>query len=245
MFGLLAPRRADPLAVSVFEPWRLLRGCLSSGQIAELEFDHLKLGSRDVVGPVAALPGSLRRAGSTLLMGPRIRDTLGNVLAVRAPSFQVRRFLQEALLHTQVHQLCKRRPFFQEAAHGVDDTLTLSLLKSGKLTEDVAASLRLLMAGGTVTQAIASKWSPGGTLCPHCGLAPENLAHRLWSCPRWDHVRRRSLGPVPPALLLRWISPLTSLTAGSCPQVADGGAARCRADVLMAASDGSRKPRLG
>ena len=170
------------------------------------------LGSRDVVGPAAALRGSLRRAGCTLLMGPRIRDTLGNVIAVRAPAFHVRWFLHEALWHTQLNQLCKRRPFFQEAAHGVDDALTLRLLKSGKLTEDVAASLRLLMAGGTVTQAIASKWSPGGTLCPHCRLASEDLAHRLWSCPRWDHLRRRCLGPVPPALLLRWISPLTSMT---------------------------------
>ena len=102
VFGLLAPRRADPLAVSVFEPRRLLRGCLSTGQVTGMEFDHLMLGSRDVVGPVAALRGSLRRAGCTLLMGPRLRDPLGNVLAVRAPSYHVRWFLYEALADTSV-----------------------------------------------------------------------------------------------------------------------------------------------
>ena len=77
------------------EPWRLLRGCLSTGQVTDMEFDHLMLGSRDVVGPVAALRGSLRRAGCMLLMGPRLRDPLGNVLAVRAPSYHVRWFLYE------------------------------------------------------------------------------------------------------------------------------------------------------
>ena len=103
-------------------------------------------------------------------------------------------------------------PFFLSAAHGIDLALSLKLLKSGKLAEDVAASLRLLMAGGTVTQVVASKWAPGGTLFPHCGLGEESLAHRLWHCPRWDHVRRRCLGPVPPSLLLQWVSPLTSLS---------------------------------
>ena len=149
------------MAVKVFEPWRLLRGCLLTGQVSDMEFDHLMLGSRDVVGPVAALRGSLRRAGWTLLMGPRLRDPLGNVLAVRAPAHHVRWFLYEALWLTQLNQLCKRRPFFQDAAPGIDIALTLRLLKSGKLKEDAAASVRLLMAGGTVTQVVASKWSPG------------------------------------------------------------------------------------
>ena len=233
VFGLLAPSRTDPLAVSVVEPWRFLRGCLAGGQISDLEFDHLMLGSRDVVGPVAALRGSLRRAGCTLLMGPRIQDSFGQIMAVRAPAFHVRGFLHDALWHAQLKLLCKRRPLFKEAEHGVDAVLTLGLLKSGKLQGDVAASLRLLMAGGTVTQAIASKWLPGGSLCPHCGLDSETLAHRLWSCPRWDHVRRKCLGPVPPGLLLQWISPLTSLT-GLVPADRLLLAAQCAAEQTSA-----------
>ena len=212
VFGLLAPRRADPLAVSIFEPWRLVRGCLASGLISDQEFYHLLLGSRDVVGPVAALRGSLRRSGCTLLMGPRLLDPAGKIIPVSAPARQVHDFLQEALWLTQLKTLCKRRPFFQEARGGLDVDLTLRLIRSGKLCEDVAASLRLLMAGGSITQAVASKWSPGGPLCPHCGLDAENLAHRLWLCPCWDSVRRRCLGPVSPALLRCWVSPLTSLS---------------------------------
>ena len=50
------------------------------------------------------------------------------------------------------------------------------------------AALRVLMTGGAVTQSIASKWVPGGKICPHCKLADETLYHRLWQCPRWQAV---------------------------------------------------------
>ena len=93
-------------------------------------------------------------------MGPRLRDPLGNVLAVRAPSYHVRWFLYEALWLAQLFQLCRRRHLFQEAAPGVDVALTLRLLKSGMVADDGAASKRLVLAGGTVTQSVASKW-PG------------------------------------------------------------------------------------
>ena len=49
------------------------------------------------------------------------------------------------------------------------------------------------MTGGTVTQSVASKWVPGGKLCPHCKLADETLFHRLWHCPRWQMVRNNEL----------------------------------------------------
>ena len=78
---------------------------------------------------------------------------------------------------------------------------------TGPLAPDAAGALRTVMAGGVITESVASHWSGRPRLCPHCGREDEDLEHRLWRCPRWDRQRSAATaGLVSPQALRRRIS---------------------------------------
>ena len=60
--------------------------------------------------------------------------------------------------------------------------------------ESRKAALRVVQTGGTITQSVASRWVPGGSLCPFCRLGKEDPYHRFWTCPRWYKTRVATLG---------------------------------------------------
>lgn len=47
---------------------------------------------------------------------------------------------------------------------------------------DRVAAVRAALAGSTVTQKVASKWT-GDVVCPRCRDAPETRWQRFWECP--------------------------------------------------------------
>eukprot|EP00974_Lingulodinium_polyedra_P010024 963351-Lingulodinium_polyedra.AAC.1 len=89
--------------------------------------------------------------------------------------------LQEAWRAKECRALAARRQCFEHVGAGVDEYATKKLLKSGKLQADAAGALRTVLAGGTVVEEVAAKWT-GHAVCPHCQAAPESLARRLWDC---------------------------------------------------------------
>ena len=52
----------------------------------------------------------------------------------------------------------------------------------------------MVQTGGTIIQSVASRWVPGGSLCPFCRLGKEDPYHRFWTCPRWYKIRIATLG---------------------------------------------------
>ena len=80
------------------------------------------------------------------------------------PSRPLQDFLLQALRAHHLRRLSKRRPLFQAISEGIDRTTTLPYLWSPHRPEVKKAALRVLMTGGAVTQAIASKWVPGGKI---------------------------------------------------------------------------------
>ena len=232
LFTLLAPWRADPMAVSVVTPWTFLRQALLNHVITEDDADELILRSTDRVGPVAAARDALRRAG--LQYGPGVNLVCGRVSLrlVDAPA----KLLQMAVLTQyraqQLIQVCDRRPFFRPLRDGVDHQLSMAPYRAQRprrgphpgpgavdlkpLTEAQAACLRLLNTGGAFTQSTVARWKPGGDLCPHCRLARESLKHRLLWCPRWDLLRLRHLkGQTVPSLLA--VVPEITMLTGLVP----------------------------
>jgi hypothetical protein len=41
---------------------------------------------------------------------------------------------------------------------------------------------------------VATRWVPGGSLCPFCRFGKEDPYHRFWICPKWHQLRASSLG---------------------------------------------------
>eukprot|EP00974_Lingulodinium_polyedra_P015015 1452754-Lingulodinium_polyedra.AAC.1 len=104
--------------------------------------------------------------------------------------------LQEAWKAKEWRALAARRQCFEHIGAGVDGYAAKKLLKSGKLQADAAGALRTVLAGGTVVEEVAAKWT-GQAVCPHCGAAPESLAHRLWERVAWDGARAAAVAPRP------------------------------------------------
>ena len=178
VFALHLPWRCDPLAHMAVQPWLQLAGALAAGTVQAHTVDLLWEASRDTVGPVAALRAAAAATGAAYLPGGRLQ--LGS--ATWELALTPRRPLAAALAmaHTQarLRALAERRRFFAPLADGVDVELTCALLRRSALKPDQAAALRVLQAGGSIRQQIASKWR-GSANCPHCGLAEETLEHWL------------------------------------------------------------------
>ena len=93
---------------------------------------------------------------------------------------------------SQWQAVARRRPLFAHLADGTDEWATRRLLRSGRLAPDAAAALRVVMAGGVVTERAARRWSGRPSLCPHCLLEDESQEHRRWRRPAWGRSARRS-----------------------------------------------------
>lgn len=84
-----------------------------------------------------------------------------------------------------------------------------------------------------------ARWAAAGPTCPHCGLAPETLPHRMWLCPRWDPLRAAAGVPeqgLPPGVVetgALWLDPdLRAAEAATFTAAAAGKlrVARCWTD---------------
>ena len=73
------------------------------------------------------------------------------------------------------------------------------------------AALRVVQAGGIVTQSVACKWKRERA-CPFCGAPTETPAHRFYACPRWDADRQRLGAGFDRQSLARFLSPFTLVT---------------------------------
>eukprot|EP00974_Lingulodinium_polyedra_P028526 2749166-Lingulodinium_polyedra.AAC.1 len=67
--------------------------------------------------------------------------------------------------------------------HGIDRHACGRILGRGCPQPDAAGALRAVMAGATICESTARRWNGGRTLCPHCGLAEEDVERRFWRCP--------------------------------------------------------------
>ena len=194
LYGILAPFRADPLAGSVVRPWLFLTDAIDRGVLQLGEVQWLWTAGKGSTGPLACAKVALRRAGVSADAGlTQLQSSIGGYPLWRGPSRTLRDYLLSSLRAHQFMRLSRRRPLFKAIGQGVDRTATLGYLRDNHRPEVKKAALRVLMTGGTVTQSVASKWVPGGKLCPHCKLADETLFHRLWHCPRWQGTRLAEL----------------------------------------------------
>ena len=235
VFGLLSPSwRLDPAAVVVLAPLVQFVKALRAGRLPLTDWrvtaDALiqRRGRRN--GPVAAAMRGL----ATLGLGANAECWTGVVSAPHgwrpaehtvAESLHV---LLQAWHSSQWRALAGRRPAFAHLAGGVDEWATKRLLNTGRLAPDAAAALRVVLAGGVVTERVATKWSGRPPLCPHCRLADEDAAHRHWLCPAWEAARAEATGAPGAAARLR-------------SQVADGvaltGVVPARADLTALAQE--------
>ena len=118
----------------------------------------------------------------------------------------------------------------------MDRWATRRLLERGVLSAEAAGALRVVLAGGVVTETVAAKWGRPAR-CPHCGADQEDLEHWMWQCPRWEPQRRAALlavdGAAPDVEALRRRLPTGVARTGTLPQdvhlAALAAAARCAA----------------
>ena len=153
LYGLLAPFRADPLAVSVVRPWVYLADAIQRAVLPLGEVQWLWTASRGNTGPLGCAKVALPRAGVTADAGlTRLRSNVGDFTLWAGPTRPLQDFLLLALRSHQLRRLSKLRPLVQAISEGIDRTATLAYLWSPQV----------LMTGGAVTQAVAAKWVPGG-----------------------------------------------------------------------------------
>lgn len=212
VLSILAPWRTDPLAVATVQPIRQLQKLVRSDMLCINRVDQL-VAQGDTVGPVAALRDALRRGhieyheGGSLQVGDRrfsLQDT---------PPKQLTLEIVEHHRGVQMAALAKRRPPFSGMGAGADLHRTLRPYRVGRRKPAREACLRLLQAGGAITQQLAAdKFGGGSPLCPYCGLEPEDLAHRCHRCPRWHHIRQAELGELTLTEVLGRIPDVTALT---------------------------------
>ena len=133
-----------------------------------------------------------------------------------ASAHEVRRITLDAFHSLELAALAARRKPFEPCADGIDEYATLRMVRSKDWTELKKATLRTVMVGGAVPQAVAAKWSPDGPKCPHCPMGNEDSFHRFWVCPRWGKARLRALGDVS-VPWLRHRLPAIALSHGLLP----------------------------
>ena len=153
--------RADPLVVSVVQPWLALRNALLHGVVQvddfpfSWEFEHR-------AGPLRSCADSARRSGVDFDAAACRFSAFGIECALlTSPAHQVRDFLLAALATTRLRRLAARRPTFGSIVGGIDRVATLSF-DNGAAPESRKAALRVVQTGGAITQSIAARWVHGG-----------------------------------------------------------------------------------
>lgn len=241
VFGVLSPSwRLDPEAVVVLAPLWQVALALRRGRFPEALWRETagawRAGSGRGAGPVAAALASLQRLG----LGGDAECWTGVPEAPQGwrPSERAlpdtRRVLLAAWGRAEAARLAQRRAAFEHLEVGVDRWASRRLLESGALDAEAAGALRVVLAGGVVTETVAAKWGRPAR-CPHCGAAQEDLEHRLWRCPRWEPQRLAALracdGAAPDVEALRRRLPPGVARTGLLPQEARlaalAAAARC------------------
>jgi hypothetical protein len=193
VFELFVPRRADPTAVSVLAPWLALRAALLAGTLpcenlqSIWDFPHS-------AGPVRACKDALRRSGTTFSAAALTLSSQGNTFSlVASPASAIKDCLMRGLCAHRLNKLANRRPVFAFLRGGFDRVST-DAFGTTSAPESRKAALRVVQTGGTITQSVATRWVPGGSLCPFCRFGKEDPYHRFWVCPRWHTLRAASLG---------------------------------------------------
>ena len=139
---------------------------------------------------------------------------------------------------SQWKALARRRPAFSHLQAGADEWATTRLLRSGNLAGDSAAALRVVLAGGVITEKVARRWSGRPPRCPHCELEDEDAEHRHWRCPAWASARAEATGTREAAQLRRSVSNGVALT-GILPARAD-----LQGLALQAAAEDPQLPQV-
>lgn len=189
-----APWRADPGAVAIVQPLVQLVKALRAEIVTTRQLDEL-LEAGDTVGPIAAVAGAIRRGKLQYLGHGRLQ--IGQEVVPLAETPRAQLTLQLVAQHRliQVQEAARRRASHRGFHDGVDVEVTLKHQRCGSLKPATMACLRLLQAGGAMTQDIAAVRLGRGTAeCPHCGQGEETLEHRLHNCHRWDKVRTDAIG---------------------------------------------------
>eukprot|EP00435_Cladocopium_sp_Y103_P058661 s1324_g20.t1 len=135
----------------------------------------------------------------------RLRDVYGSFCPHSVHFAELLLRVNLAWVHFVAAQVAHRTEF-DGLAHA-DVAATQQALR--KLSLSDRALLRLVLAGGFVTEDTKAKWSEQTDQCKHCG-ARDSLRHRYWECPAYE-VARNELAPdvlpvldsLPSALALR------------------------------------------
>ena len=205
VFGVLSPTwRLDPKATAVLAPVVQAVRAMRSGRLDltlwRTTAAAVSAGAGRPVGPVSAAVASLQSLG----LGSDIETWAGAPSAPHGwrPAEHPRRASVDVLLAAWARAECRkvasRRGDYAHIANGCDRWATRRLLGSASLSAESAGALRSVLCGSVVSEAVASKWNGRTPLCPHCGLADEDLEHRLWWCPAWDAARLQALADMPP-----------------------------------------------
>eukprot|EP00435_Cladocopium_sp_Y103_P026527 s79_g6.t1 len=155
--------------------------------------------------PAQVTLSRIQQLGFTVEADGRLRDAFGCFCPHTV-------HLSELLLRVNlawvpfVAEQVSHRAEFAGLAHA-DVAATQKALQRLSLSD--RALLRLVLAGGFVTENTKAKWSDQTEQCKHCGQR-DSLRHRYWECPAYE-VARRELAPdvlpvldsLPSALALR------------------------------------------
>lgn len=194
VLSILSPWRADPGAIAITQPFRQLQRALAGGLMTTAQLDEL-MEAGDTVGPIAALGSALARIEGVYLGQGRIRTGDRTLDLRETPPTQLQLTLVDRHRQKQMEQVSRRRASHAGFQYGVDMAVSLQLQRTRALSPGDEACLRLLQAGGATTQDLAAKkFRTVSSMCPHCGLAPETVEHRLHHCPRWAARRIKALG---------------------------------------------------
>jgi hypothetical protein len=197
------------------QPIQFSREAIRSGVLAVEALPWL-LSINATTGPAHAFLTACNRAGldvapdATSLSGGGVR-----VEWVTEPWYLVQQSILRAHSTKSLAAVAGRRPVFVTLADGVDRGLTLQL-ESSTWQDSRKAALRVVLTGSVILQKLAAEWVVGSDRCPHCKLAVEDLSHLFWACPRWEKLRRTSLGSHSKAVLLQMFGP-DALTTGIIP----------------------------
>ena len=216
-FNLFLHWRADPMAIAAVAPLVYLRSALTRGVITRDALLHTWDYCVDrLVGPIPAARQAFRIAdlhGTLSGCTNRHGTTIDLLTATPATT---KSFVLTAFRDAEIQRLAARRSPYASLHDGIDSWASTQFVRSKSWKEPAKATLRTVMAGGAIPQAVAAKWSPEGALCPFCRLAPEDNLHRYWLCPRWARLRLRILPDTPLPFIMRTL-PRIALTHGILP----------------------------
>ena len=216
-FGFFLHWRADPLAIAAVTPLVYLRSALARGVLTRDALLHTWDYCVDkLVGPIPAARQAFRIADLQGTLSGCTNRHGATVDLLTAPPAAAKSFILSAFRDAEVRRLAARRSPYASLHDGLDGWATTQFVRSKSWKEPAKATLRTVIAGGAIPQAVAAKWSPDGPTCPFCRLAPEDNLHRYWLCPRWARLRLRTLPDTPLTYVMRSL-PRISLTHGILP----------------------------